>query len=366
MNTVPCEVGQDIDFSSSQEECKRFYEKLKQTISQEDISVTLERQDEWLKSSIKDADSLIRDIKQLALRVASEEEYNWIREVAYDWDDVWKFFEIASLKDESNKPRKVRREILDSLSPKLLSSSSKREISKEYLLRDAYYLGEARKERLILENRRRIHQLIPSNPEEVNADWYKACTYFCSKVLEGKIVFSSEVTSELYPCLEGVWLEDLKQLKAYDVWQENGDGWNSDESLMKSYYFKACKQLADSLSASYIRAPLCWFGDLEGYLKKNYLTDEKKLYDLTKRKFDRLGEKTGRSDSQGNWLSAERYVKDFYENIIPAVKINDSASISKVKKVLADPDHYYMMNCFEAAIVIYFLKPEILQDIKEI
>ena len=38
MNTVPCEVGQDIDFSSSQEECKRFYEKLKQTISQGNYS----------------------------------------------------------------------------------------------------------------------------------------------------------------------------------------------------------------------------------------------------------------------------------------------------------------------------------------
>ncbi|MDJ0677694.1 MAG: hypothetical protein QNJ36_20305 [Calothrix sp. MO_167.B42] len=398
MNKVQYEAKEKFDFSSLQACHKQLYEQVSDIIIQEEISRTPDKEDDWSKKIQEVSDdikNLIDNLAQFASQVTSIDEYNWVKEAAYEWGAVGDCLEVTlplsdTIETDKNWKNSGQR-ILSSLPKSLPGFSFTSTISKEYIEKTAHDLSEARKLRLIGELRDRLGQVSPSNLEEflhyllqslslsnlekeMNEDWYSACTYFSSKIMEGKLDLACQVTSELYDCLEEVWLEDVKHLKAYQVWWDNGGGWISEESIRVNYYLQACQQIADSLFDPYIKAPLIQFGDIKDYLKTHYLTDTGKFdrgksHNLIKRKAYRLWEKNASSNERENWSRAEQYVKNFYGNIMSAIIDGDLESLDKVKKAIQssiDPDHKYIINCFEIALVIYFLKEEMLQDVKEI
>ncbi len=398
MNKLQYETKEKPDFSSLKDRHEKLYEQVSDIIIQKEISGTPDKEDECYKEIHGVSDeikNLIDNLAQFASQVTSIDEYNWVKEAAYEWGAVGDCLEgTLSLFETIETDRNCKNigQIILSLLPKSLPEFSfTSKISKEYLERTAYNLSGARKLRLIEELRDRLDQLSLSNLEEflhyllqrlsfsnvakeMNEDWYSACTYFSSKILEGKLDLACQVTSELYDYLEEVWLEDVKRLKAYRVWWDNGGGWISEESIRVNYYLQACQQIADSLFDPYIKAPLIQFEDIKDYLKAHYLTDAGKLdrgksHNLIKKKAHRLWEKNGGSDEWENWLCAEQYVENFYGNIMSAIIDDDLESLDKVKKAIQssiNSDHKYIINCFEVALVIYFLREEMLQDVKEI
>ncbi|MDJ0650568.1 MAG: hypothetical protein QNJ60_17890 [Xenococcaceae cyanobacterium MO_188.B19] len=381
MNKVQCEAKKKPDFSSLKDDHEKLYEQVSEIVLHKEISGTKEEKDEWSKKIQAVSDQIVTLIKYIATfasQVTSIDEYNWVREAAYEWGAVEDCLELTSplfyIKEVGKKSENIRQTILSLLPKELPEFSLMPKISKEDLQKEAYYLAGFRKERLIIENPSRIHQLIPSSREEILADWYSACTYFSSKILEGKLDLPTLVKSELYDCLEKVWLEDVKQLKAYQIWRSIEDRWISENHIREDYYYQACNQIADSLVDPYIKAPPSRFEALQDYLKNHYLTDEGKLdenksHNLIERKAYRIWKKTKNSNSWENWSSAKQYVEDLYGNIIPAVLKSDPKSITRVKnaiKASENPAYYNIINCFEMALVIYFLPSEVFQDVEEI
>lgn len=381
MNTVQYKAEQKDDFLSIKSTHKPLYDQVFKIVIEKEMAKTSDQKKEW-SDKIHELSDQINDLLQSLINFASQvtsiNDYNWIREACYKWGVLGDYIDLKlplfDTVEAGEKSKKLGEKILSLLPEELPEISSTTKISKEYLEKEAYRLGEFRKERLIIENRSQIHQLIPSSLDEIKLDYYNACTYFSSKILEGKLDPTYQVPPELYECLEEVWLEEVKHLKAYENWQKEGANRIYEESTTVNYYFQACQQITASLVAPYIKAPLSRFKEAKKYLKDNYLTEEGKLDEdksnkLIEIKSYRIWETTKNWNHSENWLSAQQYVEDFYENIIPAVVDSNPESITKVKnaiQAIKDPAHYHIINCFEVALVIYFLPSEVLQDVEKL
>ncbi|ACB49446.1 unknown [Crocosphaera subtropica ATCC 51142] len=385
MSTLECEVNQSLDFSSLKNCHEELYQKVSDIIIKQEISETQKEKNDCSKEMQEVSDSvknLLKNLAEFAPQVTSIDESNWVREASYEWGAVGDCLDLnLSLLDTTEKHTKVGnigQKILSLLPNEIPEFSLTPKISKKYLEKEAYCLGQARKERLLKkllgEYRHLIHNLIPSDLENMKMDWCSACTYFSSKILEGKLDFSSQIESDLYHYLEEVWLEDVKHLRAYEIWWKKGHNRIYEESTTVNYYFQACQQIMASLVDPYIKAPFSRFEELKNYLKNCYLTEEGKLdkdksNTLIEIKAHRIWETTNNSNSSENWSSAQQYVEDFYENIIPAVVDGDLESITKVKNAIQainDPTHYHIINCFEVALVIYFLPSDVLEDVEKL
>jgi hypothetical protein len=89
------------------------------------------------------------------------------------------------------------------------------------------------------------------------------------------------------------------------------------------------------------------------------------LYRLIEKKAYRIFETTGSTNSYTNWIHAETYVKMFYENIIPAVETKNREKILRVIKAFqySKLNRFLIINCFETALGIYFLDPNVIQSL---
>jgi hypothetical protein len=138
-----------------------------------------------------------------------------------------------------------------------------------------------------------------------------------------------------------------------------------------------------------IKAQAVEFGAIRSYLENRYLTDgkvahegrreksrrAKKLIETKaqrikkRRKENEAGYVEAVQDDLANWLAAETYVRLFYENIIPAVEKKDPISVLKVLKAFqyskAPENCWWVINCFEAALAIYFLDRGIIEKLWE-
>lgn len=107
----------------------------------------------------------------------------------------------------------------------------------------------------------------------------------------------------------------------------------------------------------------------QSYLSRGVidLVDERSARKLIAIKAKRIYERSGghRPDID-NWLDAERYVRGFYEHIIPAVKERRPANIEAIAEALCSThrpeQHCDIVNCFEAALVIYYVDAKCLED----
>lgn len=244
----------------------------------------------------------------------------------------------------------------------------------ERIRRLADFLGRDRKVREISEwvsylrdNPIEVHRCISSTPREELADWHSAETYFALDVLRGRVNMARHFASASYPYLEHVWLDDVKQLRAYLIWKQgNGVG----EERAHGCYMKACEELNGILFNPCIKAGLPEFLPITEYISNNLLhrgeldCGKPATRALIQKKAWCVWRCTGKSDEREkqNWEEAEQYVRRFYGNIVPAVEKRDPASIQRVLEALKTGHglgyRYHVVNCFEAALLIYFLDPD--------
>src|SRR4051812_23133473 len=121
---------------------------------------------------------ILGELSRQIQRTSDYAQYDWLDAAATTWQEVfsWIMAEPRNLRSEIRVPRRPTR---------LISSRARADLPYSIIESDiracAFYLGEQRKMRSILariqelqeleRGRNRIHNLIPSTPEEQNEDW---------------------------------------------------------------------------------------------------------------------------------------------------------------------------------------------------
>ncbi|NTU43042.1 MAG: hypothetical protein HGA78_08315 [Nitrospirales bacterium] len=221
---------------------------------------------------------------------------------------------------------------------------------------------------------------IPTPPAEKDTDWYNGVSFLMSKILDGTIRFD-EIDEKSYELLEKTYLQTVKKFKAYCSWATATGAGGSYWGETDKYYFTACKEIAQLMGRTDLKSKSNDFDNLKSYIENKCLTDGKfdvsqqKIKDLIAIKADRIHQNTRSEDNDKNWFNAERYVKMFYGNILPAVGTKDEEKDEdkdkeKILTVLkafqfseAPENRFGIVNCFEVALAIYFLDAAIIQDL---
>lgn len=202
------------------------------------------------------------------------------------------------------------------------------------------------------------------NTEVMNNNCNQAKIIFALKVIDG--LFYKFVDLE-FKYLESVWLLEIKQLKAYFIWN-----FNNQRSDLDNYH-KGCDDIRNKLLNG-DRTDLKYFSPVEKYIRDHYLNAKDQLdtnSDYVKGQISMkaylIYEITKRENEKNNWYIAELYTKMFYENIISAVKKSDNESTIKILKALqfdkSRDNCYSVITAFETAIAIHFLDKTLLRII---
>jgi hypothetical protein len=205
-------------------------------------------------------------------------------------------------------------------------------------------------------------------------DWEQAELSLASEVLDGKFDLVRSLTPESYSRLEGgngtMWLEKVKQFRAYLNWKARGEGWG--EAAATADYLKACGAIMDDLLNAGRKAAQAEFLPFQGYIEKHFLTPDGTL-DLKKNRTQiwiaakaEVLEKSTQGQSVHDCLTqAQQQMKKYYENIARAV-MGAGEKSERSARLVAEalgllPEFSYcssMVNCFEMALPVYFLDPE--------
>jgi hypothetical protein len=246
---------------------------------------------------------------------------------------------------------------------------------RQWLQKQADNISRSRRLRQHLQQRlnRSLNQFFEgliSTRAEQDYDWQSAGLDFGCKILNGSIDFANQTSWQLYALLEDLWLNDVKQFLAYLIWEAKGESWEPEQVQVN--YYQACEDLRLGLADKpEIKGSRKGFGAVRLYLDHHYLSAGKLDFSkpsaqaMTERKAYRIMAATGQTDSLKNWLSAEQYARLFYNNIIPAVLEEDGEKTQMVLEALqlreAPESRFLIVNCFEAALAIYFLNPDIVK-----
>lgn len=361
--------------------------------SNEKLSISeLKNQNNLLFTQIKDAEkklpfnqilrnTLLHDINSFIAKITSlplqekKKHYHWIEKSASEWQGI--FSEVFTI------PRNIYEEIKLPEKPIEVISSRERQVIKYSQIRKdiathAYYLGQDRKvssfEQKVAElkqDRDRIYREFPSTRQEEKQDWHKARTYFAANVLTGKPDLAYQLGEESYEELEQVYLEDAKKLQAYHIWLKN-----KNNLPLEQNYLKVCEQIRLRLLNRTIKAPEADFSDIHSYLSRRYLNgqktgfpttsyDSETTYQLKQIKALRISEYQWEqklpSSPEEDWKKATEFAVLYYDNIIGAVE-GDLTCVKNVLKSFLEPwRSYKIVNCFEAAIALSYIKPELIQ-----
>jgi hypothetical protein len=219
---------------------------------------------------------------------------------------------------------------------------------------------------------------IRSSYAEITEDWLGAALIFALKVLEGEIHLTRRLQPASYWRLEDIWLSEVKRTKAFLNWERNliqklpeSRQWSPDD-----YYFEACRRLRKRLADEEHKARAADFALVREYIRDRYLDNDgnfspgtDKSEKLLRAKAQQIFEVTGGQGAGADWHHACTYSRMFYENIITAVEAKDEESTLVVLKAFQyskAPEHRYLIiNCFEAAVALYFLDAEIIRGLWE-
>jgi hypothetical protein len=343
------------------EELKKRDEELNAELLKHHLSFATDGPE--LKSFVSAATDFTDALDKVWGKVTSMQEYNWLRETALKWQGIYssvlnipKDIPIPSPATELRSPLPTGFLSEDALVSRLKQSAGRLSLTRKL---DHFFRDQLPK----------LKEL-PSSDEDKLRDWRSAEVEFATQVLDGEIDFVGQIASESYRHLEAIWLREVKQHKAYCIWEGRGGGldpWHRD-----SDYFQACDQLRQMLVAEQIKKTSFDFEEAKLYLEKEYLDDrgildtEKARSMLNMRAYE-VWASGGDPDSVRNYEAAEEYLKMFYENIIPAVIEDD---IEKTLAVLTAlrigtkaENRYRLVNCFEAALAIYFLNLDHIRKI---
>ena len=314
--------------------------------------------------------------REYAGQVTSEDQFNWLRKATRDWDEV-----LLNVFSQSSN---MRQSIGISVPPKGLEPAYhplSDEEAREYLATRACNISRSRKLTQLFQrweelnsSPERIDREIPSKLDEQKQDWYWATVCFASEVLDGRIGFAHRVGEDLYPTLEEVWLADVKQWNAYHVWASEGRHWQPDGG--KWYYYKAAHRLHMAALTDTLKASSYSFRRVEQYIDQMYLANgkidvnrEPGARKLIEAKAYRRWEYRDREGLSGtasdDWRTARSYVGKFYDHIIPSIR-GEEEDIRQVAQLLyschEDGTPCDLVNCFEAALVIYYVDPTKLKS----
>lgn len=350
-----------MSLAPTMEEVKKTHDELYDKVLKDHRALLKNTQE--LSAFMSSANRLVKDIQTLSAHVGSLDDYTWLSDAIVRWQLVF-----SSL---LNIPKEIRISSptmpLETEQPVRLMPEEEME---QWLSARAHHLSIVRKANTLLREADFIER-IPSSPEEMNGDWRSANIDFADAVLKGRINFARQIGSRSYYRLERQWLREVKQLSAYRIW-ENRPGAPQQDTSEQDYY-EACEQIRSMLVNRGIKASKVDFEDPRAYLETHYLTggkivqDDDRTKQLIDSKANRAWDAGGEIDVPANRSVARRYVTAFYENIIPAVTKDDPESVLCVLKAFqyakGSEVRFLLVNCFEVALAIYFLDPDIIEDL---
>lgn len=233
-----------------------------------------------------------------------------------------------------------------------------------------------------ISERRRLDKhssIIDYSQEEAHHDYLAAEIYFASDIIFGKRDIGNFHMPVIFNRLSRVWLHDVIKLRAYHVWSDKGRPFQLESAARHADFYVTCRQFQSRLADDTIKfksdSARQTFGQ---YVSENFLDDSQVLlsrlgsfngygYIIDENKIEKLVEQKARrayiffrdlDDRQSNFY-ARLYVDLFYGNLIPAL-IESARTDSppwpvrprEISKWLAY--HSYVINCFEAAALVYF------------
>ncbi|MBN2528053.1 MAG: ATP-binding protein [Deltaproteobacteria bacterium] len=198
------------------------------------------------------------------------------------------------------------------------------------------------------------------------SDWHHAELYLAADVLDGRTKLDDNFEPTYYSEIENIWLQEVKELKAYFNWKKDGHQGYAEN------YWKACEELRNMLTGfsrkvNSIKA----FEPIKQHIRR-YQTDGTEKNNLLNAKISRL-RPFGLSAEQSNRI-AEEYVTDFYGKITDAATTGeDKNATCSVLHALGfcpngpndDSSRYNnaIVNCFEMTISIQFLNANLVDRI---
>ena len=313
--------------------------------------------------------TLLKRIYELAgQRTIRYEDYEWLSEAAASWQSF--FSSILNLPKSIDLPKRDLLPGLPTAGPLTEEELDKlvRHWSKIYWV----FQRENRQGRL-------------STDQEILADWHHGEMFLMSDILEGRIDFASRIGASSYPRLEKMWLMEVKELIAYLEWEQHGR--RTDFQDRVENYESACEHIRRRLMDEQdpedkramvpyktIKADAAQFGEAKRYLEEHYLNGtsigDKAMWrsdatKMVKEKISRLSKMSNRMSEQEISDTAEKYVRGYYDHIVAAILSKDSDSTFEVLKAfhysMIREHSFHLINCFEMALAIYFLDPEVVR-----
>lgn len=213
--------------------------------------------------------------------------------------------------------------------------------------------------------------------EEVGRDafshWVHSRLYFAHDLLYHGRDWTGDVDFDVFDQLRDAWLDEVVELDAYLIWRTTKRVFQISETERRADYLTS-RGIFERRLREAKRAEFSTKMKLREYLVARYLDENslrlaqektpsnmKRIHidALTENKAKRIYALTARADADNNWYDALKYVRMFYENVVPALTEKDPAA----KKALVDTftmrdgNFYYsaIANCFEAAVLMYFI-----------
>jgi hypothetical protein len=209
-------------------------------------------------------------------------------------------------------------------------------------------------------------------------------------VLEGKLGFKW-FSEETYHHLEGVRVREAEDLQAYQLWERDGGIYDSSQNQMQSkrYFYYTSDLLKKRMEKRDIKIPHSdnnkSYTELTEHLNKiagdiaNEWGWEKaneqrhKIVCLKARWLEEDRSFCGRrAPDEENWKDAVDYTNRFYTAVYQLIKKyeNDAENeksekdkaIRDLKLAINSEDKHSLINCFEAAILMYYASPELVEE----
>lgn len=253
-------------------------------------------------------------------------------------------------------------------SPRRMPESSLRRKISTFALE----LSRMRKAEKLLEHSY-LDECVRSSPEEMEADWRHAVIFWIDELMTRSLALG-DLDSACYSHFEGIWIDQIKQHRAYHFWihgrNDDGSYWTHSHQR-DEHYFWACEELRDLMVNPGCKESIESFSEPRLYLQKNYIAQDgsiagpqaDRLIDL---KAQRLVNKLGWNAAR---QCAARFVTNFYGNIIPAVIETERPATIRVFQALEHsgspanaPD---IVNGFEILIAIRYLNLRLIEDLWE-
>lgn len=207
---------------------------------------------------------------------------------------------------------------------------------------------------------------LPSTPGQMERDWNSACADITKRILLSEVT-SAPPEESLWDRLTLCWLDHVKELLAYEIWENRKpqEGiWCSD--LQKeNHYFSACNELNNWMRDPKFKEPVCpiIIGYLERFVGLTGASSNLVNYEVERiisRKASHLQSITAFSEAECREISAG-FVDKFYGNIIPAIQ-NKGDNASSIRAVLqavqgesVESVSRRIISSLEAILVIKFL-----------